>query len=231
MIAAMLAVFLSTTASAQNAMVLDRIRALDAAAKMPAKADLEAAILSTANTIADAKKVCRPAAINSEDVAPITGAAAILPAVLNCQIKNAWSVYVRYAGCQAPEPFRYAVLQLPDGSLKALLVNEGHSFANLSIMRDTSANAAVAALQRIKQEDANCAGADMAMGATRVASQSQDLGPDLFGVRYVGSWTETWDFTTCGRTARVPIEFKADGDGGAYTHIKGDAVTLASTGH
>lgn len=227
-IVATLVACLSTGVSAQNAMVLDRIKALDAAAQAPAMPELEIAILATSKAIADAKKVCSPASIGIEEVMPITGAAAILPAILKGQIRNAWSVYARHAGCPGSEPFRYAVLQLADGSLKALLVNEGRSFANLSIMRDTSAGAALAALQRIKQEDAKCDGADMTMGVTRVVFQSKDLGPELFGVRYVGSWTEAWDFTTCGRIARVPVEFRADGDGGAYTNIKGDSVQLVS---
>jgi hypothetical protein len=78
----------------------------------------------------------------------------------------------------------------------------------------------MAAFQKSVTLDAKCDGKDMKMGPTRVSSQGADLGPDVYGVRYVGSWSEVWQFETCGKTFDVPVEFTADGDGGAYTNIK-----------
>jgi len=130
-------------------------------------------------------------------------------------------------GCPGEDTVRYMVLQLRDKSLRAARVNEGRSLANPTIMRDTSAMAALAALRQAKIVDPSCKGDDMAMGSTRVVSRSKDLGPEKFGSRYAGSWSEVWQFRTCGRTFDVPIDFTADGDGGAYTNVKASAATLA----
>jgi hypothetical protein len=226
LIAAALAACVPAGAPAQNA--LGAINALNAAAPAPPKAELEPAILAKAKAIADAKKGCLPKAIDVEDVAPITAVAAIEASISSGKLRNAWSVYVHYAGCPGSEPYRYALLQLSDGSLRALLVNRGRSFANLSVMRDASTGASVTALSRIRKENADCEGRDMIMGTTRITSQSEDLGPELLGVRYAGSWTEAWDFTACGLTATVLVEFRADGEGGAYWTAKRDLGVVSS---
>jgi len=216
----------SLPASAQSALVIEKLEALNSQTPKPSDAAILAAVTTAAAASAAEKKQCQPASIAIVETTPITGARVILAGVLNNSLRNAWSVYARHVGCAGTDVFRYAVLELSDKTLKTGLVNEGYSYANLSIMRDTSGQAAFAAYAAIKKIDAACAGNDMKFGRTRIDSEGKDLGPDLFGVRYTGSWTEIWQFSVCGRTAEVPITFSADGDGGAYTNIKGAPVVV-----
>jgi len=218
----------ATAASAQNPLVLNRLRELDAKAPQPSTAELQASLLSTAKALGQAKSTCVPSAVKVQEVAPITGDRAVLAAALAGQIRNAWTLYAAHEGCPVTGPFRYMVVQKADGALLAPLVNQGRTFANPTLMRDTSAGAALAALQKAKSLDPQCTGDTMEMGPTKVAAQSADLGPEVFGVRYVGSWTEIWRFTTCGKSLDVPVEFRADGDGGAYTNVKGSEVLVVN---
>jgi len=225
--AAAAAFLASTPAIAQQSLVIERITQLNAKAPQPPVIDLQAAVETGAKAYSAAKKICAPMSVKVSEVSPITGAGVILPAVLSGKIRNAWTLYGDHVGCPGDGTVRYMVLQLADGSLKGARVNQGRSLANPSIMRDTSTAAALAALRQAKIVDPACTGDDMAMGSTRVLSKSKDLGPDTFGVRYVGGWSEVWQFRTCGKNFDVPIDFTADGDGGAYTNVKTSAVTVA----
>jgi hypothetical protein len=225
-VAAALAAIASTSAAAQHPLVLSKLQELNAKAPQPTAAQLRSAVLATAKAFGEAKGTCVPADVTLGDVAPITGAREVLQAVLSGQARNSWTVYATHGGCPTKEPFRYMVVQKADGTLIAPLVNEGKSFANPSIMRDTSVQVALAAVQKARSLDAGCTGEKMEMGPTKIVSQSADLGPEVFGARYVGSWVEAWQFTTCGRSFSVPIEFRADGDGGAYTNVRAEEVAL-----
>lgn len=211
---------------AQHALVLEKLKELDGKAPQPAVAELEKAVATTAKAYGEANKVCVPASLKLSEIAPITGARGILQGVMAGQIRNAWTLYADHGGCNATHPFRYIILQRADGTLQAALVNEGRTLANPTIMRDTSAMAALTALQKAKSLDPACTGDKMEMGPTRVTEQSKDLGPEIYGARYVGSWTEVWQFRTCGKSFDVPIQFTPDGDGGAYTNIKADQVAI-----
>jgi hypothetical protein len=210
----------------QYQVVIDKLNELNSKAPQPAMPEFEQAVAETAKAYSVAHNSCAPTSLKLTDIAPVTGARGILQAVMSGQMRNAWTVYAQHIGCAGDNPFRYLILQSPDGSLKALRVNEGRTLANPSIMRDTSATAALSALQKARSLDPTCKGESMAMGPTRVTERSKDLGPEIFGVRYVGNWTEVWQFQTCGKKIDVPILFTPDGDGGAYTVVKADGVTL-----
>lgn len=225
LVACGLALLQAASAGAQHPLVLSKLQELNAAAPQPSAEQLQKEIGVKAKAFAEANGQCVPTGISVREVAAITGARDVLQAALGGLIKNGWTAYAEHVGCPAGVR-RYMVLMKADGTLIAAQVNEGRSFANPSIMRDTSALAALGALQKVRSVDANCDGKDMGMGPTRVAGTSPDLGPDIYGVRYVGSWTEIWQFRTCGKLVDVPIEFRADGDGGAYSDIKEDGVTI-----
>ncbi len=226
LVAVCLAAMLTAPVIAQNQMVIDRIKALDASAPVPSEEAILKDLKITAGAYAEAKKQCPPTALNVKSVAPITGARAILSAVLSGQLKNGWSIMVEQSGCGNERLVRYALVQKADGSLLSVRTNEGKSNANLSIMRDTSASAALGAYAAIKKIDASCAGENPVMGETRIMEESADLGPEIYGVRYTGSWVEIWPFSICGRTAEVTVSFRADGDGGAYTNIAPTGVVV-----
>lgn len=216
-----------SVAAWEHPLVLEKLQQMDAQAPQPPVEQLKSSILSAAQAYAGAKDLCVPSDITMGEVAPITGAGVILQAVMSGRLRNGWTAYATLNGCPGETLFRYMMLQKTDGSLVSAFVNEGKTYANPTIMRDTSPQAALAALQKAKNLDSSCTGEPMEMGATRIVAQSDDLGPEIFGVRYVGSWSEIWQFKTCGRIFEVPIEFTPDGDGGAYTNIKADEVAVA----
>ena len=214
-------------APAQNPAVLARIENMNRQAPQPSAEQIRAALVESAAARGAAGE-CVPRDLTVTEVRAATGVRAVLQGIVSGQIRNGWLAYATHGGCPAAGPFRYLIVQRQDGSLIAPLVNEGRSFANPSIMRDTSAHAALSVYAKASEADAACDGRDMRMGPTRVVGQSDDLGPEVYGVRYVGSWREVWRFETCGRAFDVPVEFRADGDGGAYTNVNASGVSLVS---
>lgn len=218
---------LAAPAAAQHPMVLSRLQEINAQAPQPPADQLKQAVAATAKAFGDANRTCAPTDVALSDIAPATGSRDVLQAVLSGQARNGWLAYVSHIGCPASDPVRYLIVQKADGSLAAFQVNEGRTYASPAIMRDTSMQAALAAHQKAVSLGKGCDGKDMKMGRTRISAQSDDLGPDVFGARYTGKWSEVWRFETCGRKFDVPVDFTPDGDGGAYTSIKGEAVTVA----
>jgi hypothetical protein len=144
------------------------------------------------------------------------------------KLKNLWLAYGKAVGCADASKTRFIVIQTPDGAVRARVVNKGESIASPSLMRDTSMNAALVAWNAVRAVDPTCAGRDMAMVSTKVSSKSSDLSPDFYSARYQGSWEETWMFSVCGRIAAVPVSFKADGTGGAYTGVNQKGVIITT---
>ena len=213
-------------APAQHPAVLARIVEMNRQAPQPSAEQIRAALVESAAARGAAAGECVPRELTVLEVSPATGVRAVLEGIVSGQARNGWLAYATHRGCPAAGPFRYLIVQRQDGSLIAPLVNEGRSIANPSIMRDTSAHAALSVHVEASRADAACDGRDMRMGPTRVVGQSDDLGPDVYGVRYVGSWREVWRFETCGRAFDVPVEFRADGDGGAYTNVNASGISL-----
>jgi hypothetical protein len=217
---------LAGPAFAQHPMVLAKLQEINVQAPQPPAEQLQQAVAQTAKAFGDASRSCVPKAVVLSETVPATGSRDVLQGVLAGQLRNAWTTYVMHQGCPASGPVRYLIIQKADASLMAMQVNDGRTFASPAIMRDTSMQAALAAHQKATSLGKGCDGKDMKMGPTRITSQSKDLGPDIYGIRYTGSWSETWRFETCGRKFDVPVEFRSDGDGGAYTSIKADAIAV-----
>lgn len=213
-------------AEAQNAEVLARIRQMDAAAPAPTAEALAPVLLEAATRAGPDLAGCVAKSITVETISPITGDAAVLRAVIASNVSNGWAVYGRTQGCADPDPLRFMALRRPDGALVAVMVNRGRSNVSPSIMRDTSSNAAIAALGLVKREDASCTGEGMRMERTRIDREDAGLGPDLFGIRYKGGWREIWTFGVCGRSVELPVTFTADGDGGAHSKVEGSAAAV-----
>ena len=214
-------------ALAQHPLVLEKLRELDRNAPQPPIAILNEKVLGAAKAIAAREGTCSPGAVNLSEIKPITGARSIMQGVMTGQIRNGWTIEASLQGCPDAPIRRFMILQRADGEIVAAKVNDGRSHANPVIMSDTSASAAAMAWQKVRAQQPSCDGKDIEMGEARILSESPDLGPEIFGVRYVGSWTESWRFTVCGVAVDVPIEFRADGDGGAYTDVKHGEVTIA----
>tara|TARA_R110000824_G_scaffold177839_4_gene357369 strand:- start:2488 stop:3198 length:711 start_codon:yes stop_codon:yes gene_type:complete len=214
----------ASAALGQNQLILDKLKQLDAAHPTLEMSAAKAAIFDTAKRFADEKGECLPTDVQLEQPVAITGDPAILPALLSGQIKNAWKVYAQYQGCGNRAVDRFSVIDFADGKRIALLVNSGATNSSMKLMRDTSMLAAMQAYQAAKSKAPSCDGKDLEMIGAQIVSEADDLGPELYGVRYVGGWTENWRFSTCGLIFDVPVQFTADGDGGAYTNIKAENV-------
>jgi len=216
-------------AVAQNADFKALMEKTNADAPLPAMALIEADARET--LIAIAKKdgaACIPTGVVLGAAKPITSAAFVVTAVMAGQVRNAWTAYGRAIGCPSSLPTRFMIVQLADGKVLARTVNDGETLANPGLMRDTSAQAGVAAYQVVRNADAACTGDDMRMLGTRVLTKSSDLGPDFYGSYFTGSWQEAWKFSACGKSVEVPVNFKADGQGGAYTEIKGSEAKFVN---
>ena len=164
---------------------------------------------------------CAPAAVAIDAIAPATAARLVIEGMNAKQVRNGWTANARLEGCPEAAPSRLIVLRMADASLLVRVINTGETLTTASQMRDTSASAAMAAVLAIRKAVPGCEGDGLTMGDTRVASLGDDLGPDVYGTRFVGSWSEVWRFAACGASADVTIGFKADGNGGVFSNVRG----------
>lgn len=223
----LLALAVTTSAAAQNADFKALMERTNADVPVPAKAVIEVDALKTLVAIAkEERAACVPIGVELGEPKPMTSASLAVAGITAGKLKNAWTAYGRAKGCPSALPTRFMILQLADDQVLARTVNEGESLANPSVMRDSSTHAALAAYQIVRSAQATCTGDDMRMLATKVVSKSSDLGPDFYGSYFTGSWQEAWTFRVCGKSVEVPISFRADGQGGAYSEVKGSEAKL-----
>lgn len=212
------------TADAQHPLVIERLDKENAEHPTLSLSDAEEAILEKTRRIAAANGMCVPSGVTLEVPVAITGDPFLFSGILDGSINNAWRVYAMLDGCGDALIQRYAVIEMKAGKRVALPIHPGRSLTTLKIVRDTSPSAGVQALAAVKRRKPDCDGKDMALVSTQILKQETGLGPEVYGVRYKGSWIESWKFKVCGLVVEVPIRFTADGDGGAHTSIKGEEV-------
>ncbi len=136
------------------------------------------------------------------------------------QIENAWLVSVRLDDCPPADPIRVLLLRGPDGEkLQAIFAGQGESLTWPTLARDALRATVAKVVARLRVEDPRCAPPDLTQIGIRIASRSTDLGPNVYGLRLKGNWTELWAFAPCGHDVAVPISFTTDGQGGAYWSI------------
>lgn len=221
-----LAIAAVSPVSAQDDGFATLMRDVNAKVAIPSKEAIKADALLTLQAIAREDSQCVPTGVELEKPTPATAARIAVQGIQSGQLKNLWMVHGRATGCPSAANIRFAVLLMANDEVRVRQVNEGESLASMSLMRDTSASAAVTALSAIQAVERSCTSQGMQMLGTRIISRSADLSPDFYGVRYKGSWVEGWTFKVCGRRAEVPVYFTADGEGGAFTNIKSTEVHL-----
>ena len=221
-----LCVFAAEAAFAQDPAYASFVERTNAATPPPPIDALTAPALETLQALARQENRCVPSGLRLEAPQTAIATAVITQAVAAGQAKNGWTVEGQPEGCADQAVTRFMVLRMADDSLRAFVVNEGRTLANPSLMRDTSAVAAVTAFQAVRTANPSCTGEDMRMGPTRIAERGTDLGPNYHGAFYSGSWSEVWTFTVCGRRAEVPVRFTADGQGGANYNVVSTEVRL-----
>ncbi len=211
-------------AAAQHPLVVTKLKELDAAAPPPSRQIVATLVLKSAATIYASKPKCAATGLTLETLMPATSERQVFAGAVRGQVRNAWTVMARHPACDEAQ-VRYMVVQDGGGALRSFRVNRGLSLAHESLIGDTFPLAVLAAKAFLKRTNVSCAEPKKPqLGIIRIAEEEGDLGPDTFGVRYKGSWTEIWPIGLCGETVEVPVHFTADGDGGAYTNMKGAGV-------
>ena len=220
------ALLLAAPVLAQDAQTVAGFRAVNNKEPAPEAAVIAAeakAVLAAMAAKGQAK--CTPTAVAIDAIAPATAARLVIEGINAKQLRNGWTATAVLEGCEGA-PSRLIVLRMADSSLLVRVINTGETLTTASQMRDTSANAAMAAVMAIRKAVPGCEGDGLAMGDTRVASRGDDLGPDVYGSRYAGSWSEVWRFSVCGAAADVTIGFKADGSGGVFSDVRGSETVI-----
>lgn len=215
---------IASAAQAQDSDYTTFAEQTNIAVPIPPPEHMTAAALLTLQVLGRQQGTCVPTGIRLEAAETAIAEAIITQGVRGGQLKNGWTVYGYPEGCDIGEPTRFMILRMADDSLRAVPVNRGRTLANPSLMYEATVAAAGSAFSHITIADNSCTVDRVSMGPTRIADRGTDLGLNFHGVQYSGSWREVWTFTVCDRTVEVPINFTADGLGGANFNIRSEEV-------
>lgn len=218
-----LALAAASPALAQTDADLAFFKDVNARVPAPPVATLEALLKNAfEQTRATNPQVCMPTAFAVSGVKPATADAGVWTGITAGQLKNAWTLHVEMPGCTLSSA-DYLVLKLnPPGAtrdaFREIIYARGTTHAGPSLSRDGTKGAfgAVgAALTRagVDLKDPKCSAPPVFGLREMIADKS---GPDVYGVRFTGTWTEKWHFQVCAHEGAVTIDFTADGHGGAY---------------
>lgn len=213
-------------ARAQDAALSSFLQDVNARVPVPEKALVEADALQTLQAIAKEGGACAPTAVALGPITPATADRMAMQGIQSGQLKNLWVADGVPSGCPDAQKARFMVLALADGRVLARVVSFGETIAWPSLFRDTGTPAAVLAFATASRDNPGCDQKSLNLLSSRIVAKGPDLGPDVFGVRFAGSWDEAWRFTACNQIVEVPITFRADGSGGAYHNIQSTAAKL-----
>ena len=222
---AALAASFTTAGYAQHPLILQRLTAWNAAAPQPAPSTIRQQVMEAAMVAQKRSGGCAPTSTVVDSVVPATSVKFVFQGIVAGQLKNGWTVTAHHPNCDAT-PVRYTISEDSAGALTTIRTNRGLSLANESLIGDTWPLAVLQATATAKRNAFACDLNGASLGVTRVAKEEPSLGADVYGVRYAGSWSEVWPIELCGRTIEVTVRFTADGDGGAYTDLKGTEAKL-----
>jgi hypothetical protein len=213
-------------AAAQDAVVLELYERVNRTHAAPSDAEVSAALEAMWTRLkTQDPATCIPGEISRTPPQPATADRMIFNAVVQDQAMNGWTTIVTSSGCPVTRQ-RFVLARMKDGTLNAIPANPGDSLTTSSQFRDTMRQAMMAMKNLPDMRTPACRDARIDRVETRVTSRAADLGPDVFGARYAGSWQEEWTLFSCGKQAIVPIGFRADGTGGVFAQIAGDKVRL-----
>ncbi len=192
---------------------------------LPDNTQLAVAVLNAVRADAARRGRCHPQTISLAPLSPVTLDAMVSDMIVKGTIENGWLVSVKIDNCPPDDPIRVLVLRAADGhSLAAFFVGQGESLAWPSVIKDALRGLVGATSQKLRAMDANCMPKDLTPTGVRVVTRSPDLTPDRYGVRFKGSWSEVWQFEPCNHRIGIPIDFIADGKGGALWKIPADKI-------
>jgi len=206
--------------AAQHPQVLSALSEMNRRAPPPEDAELVNGALGAAVSAAERFGGCKPTAVSMSGLRPTTGDRKVMSGVLAQQLRNGWRFEGQLQGCGAPETADFLAIQPASGPLEVILLNFGTSFTNYSVARDAMPQAMALATVMLGRAGITCKATELeGIMRARVVEQSKTLGPELFGVRYTGDWSEVWTLQMCGRAVDVGLIFMPDGDGGARFRV------------
>lgn len=215
-----------TPAFAQAPPVLDFLQRTNRAVPPPEAPAIEAAFAALWDRVKTREPgSCRPVVTLNGAPQPATADRMIFNAATTGEARNGWTVQATLSGCRSGTQ-RFVLAMLKDGSLMAIPANEGESLTTSSQFRDTVPAVLAATLTIPLLREGACVGSRTERIVTDVTERGADLGADVYGGRYAGSWRETWTVHQCGHRVAVPVVFTADGDGGVQTRVASDQVRL-----
>ena len=217
----------AVAANAQHPIVLQKLQTWDRASPPPANQVLQEHLIIAAQPYYDGLASCDLSSANITDIRSATADRFAFSGITRGTLRNAWFLETQLPSCDEA-PVRFTVFQMSDGSLQVVRTNRGRSIAWESLISDAMPMAAMGAQAAIKRAGFDCDTTDVQLGIVRIGSEGEDLGPETYGIRYSGGWSEIWPITTCDKTVEVRMDFVADGDGGAYINVPGDKTTILS---
>jgi hypothetical protein len=218
--------------AAQHPQVLSALSEMNRRAPPPEDSELVQGALGATVSAAERFGGCKPTSVSISGLRPTTGDRQVMAGVLAQQLRNGWRFEGQLEGCGAAETADFLAIQPASGPLQVILLNFGTSLTSYSVARDAMPQAIMLAGIMLKKAGTECSATDLErIMRSRVAERSKNLGPEMFGVRYTGDWTEVWTLQLCGRTVEVGLMFTPDGDGGARFQVseRASKVLPAST--
>ncbi|MGC6329696.1 hypothetical protein [Rhizorhabdus sp. FW153] len=160
---------------------------------------------------------CQPKKLRIGPLAPVTLDGMVTGLIVAGKIENGWITSVVLEDCPAGDPIRILLLRDADGTtLQGIFAGQGDTLAWPTLAREALRATVAMAAQRLTAEDPACVPKDLTPTSVRITGTSPDLGPDQYGIRLKGSWSELWTFEPCGHRLSIPIAFRTNGNGGAY---------------
>lgn len=192
---------------------------------LPSGEALARAVSAAVAVDAKVRGRCAPGSISIGKLAPVTLDGMITAMIAKGEIENGWVTLVKLDDCPPADPIRILLLRAADGtSLQGIFAGQGESLAWPSLSREALRATSAIMLQQLRTADPKCAPNDVTPTGVQVAGNSPDFGPDQYGIRLKGSWSEVWTFEPCGHRIAIPISFRTNGSGGAYWDIDRNGV-------
>jgi len=202
----------SVAASAQRPEFVEIANRVTAEEPAPALQEVAPRALAMLQERAQAISGCRPTGVTIDQPQSALFTITVMQRLAAQQARNGWMATAHPEGCDGAQPARFLVMRLPDRTLHVQFAGIGEGIA-IPLQQDLFVGAGSAAFVALSDGRSDCGVDTIRFDSTRIASRSDDLGPDFHGARFAGSWQEAWTFSGCSRRVEVPIAFTALGDG------------------
>ncbi|HEX8643673.1 MAG TPA: hypothetical protein VF702_07140 [Allosphingosinicella sp.] len=224
---AALGIAAASAGQAQEAQFARFVEQADGAAPAPDSAEISPIALAMLQQLHREIGRCVPTGLRLDQARPMTATRHIVQMIQAGEVRNGWTVYARLEGCAEPRPLRLVVIRPSQGPLVVAPLTYGEAISSPTLLLDARDAAVTAASAMGERLVPGCTAAgQVGIESLRNVSQSADLSPDYYGVRYRGTWREAWTFAVCGRRLEIPVDFVTDGESGATYILRASEARL-----